>query len=73
MDRNTLIVLLAAIAVVGAGLYWLVGGSVERTRLTTDMQIIRAQEHTRRAEGRHDLIDLLGWVRGKPRQGEDRK
>jgi hypothetical protein len=44
--------------------------STDNTRLRTEATVARAQEHTRRAEGRHDLVDVLGWVRGFKAQRE---
>lgn len=65
MDRRTMVVLLFAIAIIGGGVYLATSASVENTRARADATVAKAQEHTRRAEGRHDLVDVLGWFRGK--------
>ena len=65
MDGRTMIVLLAAIAVVGAAVFFIAQASVARTKTQADASVARAQEHTRRAEGRHDLMNFLGLIRGR--------
>ena len=63
MDRRTMVVWLAAMVTITASLWFLAHASVERATVTADASVARAQEHTKRAEGRHRLVDLLGLVR----------
>lgn len=72
MDRNTTIVCLVALVMVGGGLYWATQASIQNTKFKADATVAKAQEHTRRAEGRHDLVDVMGLIRGWKSQREDR-
>lgn len=71
MDRNTMIVLMFGIAIVGAGIFFATGASVERTKLQTDATVAKAQEHTKRSVDRHDLVDVIGFLRGWKRENKD--
>lgn len=72
MDNRTMIVLLVALAVVGGGFFMLANASMQNTKTKADATVAKAQEHTRRAEGRHDLVDVLGWLRRWQSQRGDR-
>lgn len=72
MDNRTMIVILAVIAMLGGAVWFATSASVQNTKLKTDATVARAQEHTRRAEGRHDLVDVMGFIRGWKSQREDR-
>lgn len=63
MDNRTMIVLLSALAMIGGGIYFATQASVKRTELNASAKVEIAQEHTKRAEGRHQLLDFLGLVR----------
>lgn len=54
-----ILTLAAAVGVVGI----VAAASVQNTKARTEAQVARAQEHTKRAEGRHQLMDFLGLVR----------
>lgn len=63
MDTKTMIVLLVAIAMIGTAVWFATRASVERAHATAGATIARAQEHTKRAEGRHELLDFFGQLR----------
>jgi len=66
MDRKTMIVWILAISAAAIGIGVMASASIQNTKTKADASVARAQEHTKRAEGRHGLVDILGWVRGKP-------
>jgi hypothetical protein len=53
--------IVAICTVVGIGAY----ASMQNTKTRTDAVVAKAQEHTKRAEGRHKLMDFLGLVNRK--------
>jgi len=63
MDNRVMALILAGILVFGGSIWWAVNASVERTRLQTEASVVKAQEHTKRAEGRHQLVDFLGLIK----------
>lgn len=72
MDRRTMLVALFGIAFFGSVAAIAIYASVQNTKIRADTSITKAQEHTRRAEGRHDLVDALGWLRDWKSQHGDR-
>lgn len=70
-DRHNLavlIVILVGLAIIGTLIIHGIYAGVQKTQIKADASVAIAQEKTRRAEGRHELIDLLGWIRGKEDQ-----
>ena len=64
MDTRTMIVLLTTLGVIGGGLFMLARASNENTRIKAEASVAKAQEHTKRAEGRQNNVDVLGFFRG---------
>jgi hypothetical protein len=58
-----MVVPLIILAVASVVVIWLfAAASVENTRLKTEAAVAKSQEHTKRAEGRHNLLDVAGNV-----------
>ena len=63
MDNRTMIVWLAGLATVACIGAAIAFASIANTKLKTEATVAKAQEHTKRAEGRHKLLDFLGAVK----------
>ncbi len=66
MDRRMMIVALAAILAAAAAVWFTANASIERTRLQAGATVAKAQEHTKRADGRHELLDMFGRLKRIP-------
>lgn len=65
MDPRTMTVWLFGIAAVALAAGFFAVATIENTKAKADASVAKAQEHTKRAEGRHqlNLMDALGFRR----------
>ena len=63
MNNKELTVWLFAITMMASIVGLIVYGSIQNTKARTEATVAKAQEHTKRAEGRHQLLDFLGLVK----------
>jgi hypothetical protein len=63
MDRRTMIVWIAAFVAVAGVVGFMALASMQNAKAKADASVAKAQEHTKRAEGRHQLVDFLGLIR----------
>jgi hypothetical protein len=65
MDRRTMIVWIAAFVAVFGAVGFMALASMQNTRTKANAAVAKAQEHTKRAEGRHQLVDFLGLIKNR--------